>query len=225
MGDDDASRTNAQGCVIMIELQILRIQQTIPALFGVIENAIQGVYRHIEEETRTARNDPLFQKRLGYCIHTWMEHSIRVAIEEANIPNVSVEAVSNGSGTPHLEIYTPYAILVFAHVQRIGNVPRNAKYRQKYIDQMFMQEVFPEYAEYTSESKPLYVVTYTLVDQKTFSASTRIGRLTVDQEGWSWIYSLNDLASQRSGIEQINPGNTITPLETVVRKNRIQLKK
>ena len=213
-----------QGCGYMLELQLVRIMERMPDLLCVIDDTIHSVYREVEQTTRTMRNDPLAKNKIGYLVHAIMEHRIRVAIEEANIPQIELMAVSNGRSATHLEIVTPYAIIAFSHVQQIGNAPRKAKYRQKYIDQMFMQEVYPELSEYTPYCKPLYIVTYATKTSGSFETMTKIGRLTVDQESWSCNYTIYDLIATKKTEEIISNQNNIAPHEEVVRNSKIQLK-
>lgn len=207
----------------MQELQLVKVQQKIPMLFDGIYNAIQGEYRETEVKTRAMRSDPLVNKKIGYLLHTYMEHKIRCAIEEMDINNTELFVESNGRGAPYLVVKTPFCLLTFSRVRHAGDVPRKAHYRQKYIDQMFMQDILPEYELFTSECKPLYVITYAETTQGSFIADIRIGRLTVDQSGWSCNYHLSDLINPVT--EKISVNNNIKPDEEVKRNSRIRIKK
>ena len=209
----------------MFEFQLLKIQREMPMLLKIIESTIQSVYRETEEVTRTMRSDPLAGKRTGYYLYWRTEHDVRRSVEEAGIEGVEVKAVKSGTGSYHLEIITPYAVLMVSHVHRNGDVPKKANYRQKYVDQTFVQEIFPELSPFTPECSPLYIITHSSVTNSVSKAVIRIGRLSVDQSSWSCNFYLNDLIAKANTTEEIVPNNTITVPENVQRKSRIRIKK
>lgn len=209
----------------VLETQLVRLQKEVPMLLRIIDQAIQGVYRRIDEGTKTIRSDELISRKSGYFYYILTEPTIRRSVEEAGLKNVSVFVESNGNGTPHLEIHTPYAILCFSRVRHSGDVPNKAKYRQKYIDQTFMYEVYPELHMYTPECKPLYVVTYALPKTGDMPVEIKIGRLTVDQEAWSCNYNLADIINKTDTVEKVVPKNDATPLENIQRNVKIRVKK
>lgn len=209
----------------MFEFQLVKIQREMPMLLKIIESTIQSVYREAEEITRTMRSDPLAGKREGYYLYWRMEHTILRAVEEAGIKGVEAKAVRSGSSTYHLEICTPYAVIMVSHVHRNGDVPKKANYRQKYVDQTFVQEVFPELSLFTPECSPLYVITHSYTPNNISSAIVRIGRLAVDQSSWSCNYYLKDLISKAITTEEIVPSDAITVPEDVKRNSKIRLKK
>ena len=209
----------------MFELQLVRIKKEMPMLFSLIDMAIKSTFRRIDDGTKQIRNDPLVGNKTGYFFYILVEHAIRRTVEEANIPGVDIRVVSNGGGTLHLEIHTPYGIITFARVHHEGDVPRKAKFRQVYIDQTFVQEVYPELKLYTPDCKPLYVVTYSGQISNSESVAIRIGRLTVDQENWSCNYTLGDLISTNDTTEEIEPKNEMVPHENVQRISKIRIKR
>ena len=209
----------------MFEFQLMKIQRDLPMLLKIIEATIQSVYREAEEKTRKMRSDPLAGKRIGYYLYWRTEHEIRQAVEEAAIEGVEVKAVKSGTGSYHLEIITPYAVLMVSHVHRNGDVPKKANYRQKYVDQTFVQEIFPELSLFTPECSPLYVITHSRDTNSVSNAVIRIGRLSVDQSSWSCNYYLNDLVAKASTTEEIVPNNAIAVPENVQRKSKIKIKK
>ena len=210
--------------IFVIELQLVKIQRELPLLLKILEATIQNVYREVEALTREMRPDPLAGTKIGYMLHVYMEPRIRRAIEEAGIENVVASAVQNSAGAYHLEIRTPFAILMFAHVQREGDVPRRANYRQKYVDQTFMREVYPELELFSSDSIPLYVITHARSKVSASEAIIRIGRLSVDQESWSCNYDLHSLVASAVTTEEIVPQSAIAAREDIKRESRIQLK-
>lgn len=208
----------------MFELQLIKIQQQMPQLLQIIDSTIQGVYRRNEETTRDMRSDPLVGKRTGYLLHGVMEHYVRRAIEEAGIENVEVKAIKNGTSAYHLEIFTPYAVIMISHVHRSGDVPKKANFRQKFVDQTFIQEVYPELALFSSDCIPLYVVTHAQNRDNISEATIRIGRLSVDQGSWSCNYLLQDLIKNAVTTEEISSQSKVSAIEDVRRISNIRLK-
>lgn len=208
-----------------MEFQLRRLLSEKPMLLSLIEKAIINGYEHAESIAINIGNIPMCRSRMGYMRLPLIEATIQRTIEEANIDGVTVRmAYNNNRSAVHLEIETSYCILMFASVRHNGDVPGKAKYRQKYIDQCFMAEVYPEYEPFTEFCKPLYIITHAPSRVSAACPELTIGRLSVDQSYWSCRYSFSQLQLESRTIENVTPNENTTIHENIAKMATLRLK-
>ena len=212
---------------LYMEFQLDALNRRIPRFFPTIANAIREAYANAHAQMPAEMHqDRLCMKRLYGFILPNVDYQLRRAIENAAFPDVKVIAANNSNGSAgHLEIHTPYGIFVVVKVRKLKGVPPKAKYRQKYVDQMFIQEVFPELDGYTPECKPLYVITHISALPGFELKGISLGRLTVEQNAWSCYYNIDDLCKQEALVETVEKTAPPEVREEIIAKNhRIQIK-
>ena len=99
--------------------QLVHLQEDIPYLFHVVEQTIQNAYQHSQRAAAGVQNSPLFKKRGGFMIHSLVEAMLQRSLEEANFSGVTTRVASNENRSAvHLEIDTPYGIIMIAKVSK-----------------------------------------------------------------------------------------------------------
>jgi len=205
--------------------QLLRLQKDMPYLFPMMEQTIQNAYQHSQQTAAGMQSSPFFRKRGGFVLHVLVEAMLHRSLEEANFAGITPRVVPNANQSAvHLEIETPNGIIMVAKVTKVGGVPRATKYRQKYIDQAVVAEVYPEYRLFTGECKPLYVITHCPDRATATHADIRIGRLSMDQAFWYCNHPFSLLANS-CPVEEITPAENVVEKEEIQKTTRIKLKK
>lgn len=175
--------------------QLIRLFQDTPSLPQLIYDAINSGLSNaalpfLPEVGRGIRES----RKTGYIQWLFVEAQIKSAIEALIIPTLKANWVmNNGNSHDHLELVTPYGILMFAKVSKPEAVPRSAFYRQKYTDQCFISEALPDYKVFSNESIPVYVITFSCHPNDGSTAEIFIGRLSQDQRSWSKIWSIKEI--------------------------------
>ena len=210
-----------------MEFQLDALTRQLPRFFPTIANAIQSAYANANAQMpMEMHRDRLCAKRLYGFVLPNVDYQLRRAIESAAFPDVNVIAAENSNGSAeHLEVQTPYGVFVVAKARRRKGIPPKAKYRQRYVDQTFVQQVFPELEAYSIDCQPLYVITHISALPDFELSGIGVGRLTVEQNAWSCYYSIDDLCRQEALVETVE--KTVSPEvreESIARIKRVQIK-
>lgn len=209
-----------------MDIQLAKIIKKYPSFFHIIQNALPAAYKRAQAQMNEMLYDDLCRQRMGYFILTNADHTLRHDFENIAFDGVEVYSAPNANRSNlHLEIRTPYAIFMVAKVSAPNAVPPKAQYRQKYSDQVFMAEVFPEYELFSEASIPLYIVTHTFHKGDYLPKSIHVGRLSMDQRTWEYNVPIEMLCKNELLIENIEKENVpIVQEEIASRKNRIKIK-
>jgi len=211
-----------------MEFQLEVLSREVPGFFHTLTNAISAAYNAAYAQMPPPMHrDQLCQRRFyGYILPT-VDYEIRRAFDNASFRGIKVINAENANrSAPHLEIHTPWCIFVISKVRRHRDVPRKANYRQKYVDQMFIPEVFPDMEVYSDGCRPLYVVTHASASPDFELKHVGIGRLTATQEAWSFFCGIDALCSWDALSETVS--KTVAPevrQEIVEKSRRVQIKK
>ena len=210
-----------------MELQLLKIARDYPSFFITLQNAINAAYKKAEKQLPShSKNDILCMQRYGYYLLTNVPFEIRRAIQNAGFSNIEVKVVGNSRKSDyHIEIHTPYGIFMVAQGKGKKLLPKHAKYRQRYIDQTFMQEACPEYAPYTTDCIPLYVIIHAHKPTVCEPYWIGIGRLMVEQLAWSCLYPIHELHKGQVVEEKFKKKAPVAKEEIDAKKNRVRFKK
>ena len=199
-----------------------------PLLLTTIQNAIFSGYERSRDFVRQCGGNSISDFRVGYVRHASIEPLIFRAVEEAGFPGVTpLCRNNNGRTAKHLEIQTPWLVLMFAKVSSFKKTPPKVGYRQKTLDQFYAQQVMPGIFPIDSIQLPLYIVTHMPSRQKdsAFPATLCIGRPSVDQRSWDCCYSFNDLNLENRTIETITAKESVALKEEIVKTTSLSLKK
>ena len=177
-----------------MEFQLHKVRQAIPDFYNIINNVIQTAYKRAEVQPLEFLSNSLCMSKMYGVLSAYVDYEVMHTLENYRYPDVSMKIVENSQrSAKHLEIHTQYAIFVLAKVRKYRDVPCKAAYRQKYVDQTFMQEARPDLAMYDNKCAPLYVISHISRRPNYHLQGIQIGRLTEDMRAWSCCYNLDTL--------------------------------
>lgn len=208
-----------------MEQQLIQLNTEYPALFPSIQRAINESCRRAQDEVNQFHGSKFIKKRQGYADWLRTEPILDSTISELGIQDISCKRSSNRNNSSlHLEIHTPHAVLVFAQVPKGGTVPRRAKYRQEYIDQCCMWEWMPDMKPYTTNCRPLYVVTHSLPKDYGSMPDIYIGRLNSSQDSWSCNYPISSVIAETTAEGSNANKPKVAVREDIFKGTNIRLK-
>lgn len=209
-----------------MDFQLKKIMTEYPGFFLTVKIALRTAYAKAKEQmSPDMRNDRLCSQRRGYYVLTNAEHELKRAFERAGYAGVIVKDAPNANYTNyHIEIHTPFGVFMVAKVSSSKSVPRRTYFRQKFLDQIFMPVVFPEYEVFSDKCVPLYIITHVPSYSYNEPKAISVGRLSNDQMYWSCCEPIDNLCHGRTE-EIIEEQKKPAVQEEIAKKqNRIQLK-
>lgn len=208
-----------------MDIQLKHLATDYPTLLPAIQRAIGIGCQETTKVVSAYHMNKLTQSRKGYINWTLTEPIIDNAIVELGIEEISIRRSPNRNNSSfHLEVHTPYAVIVFAQVSKGGSVPRKAIYRQIYIDQCCMWEWKTDVKPFTENCRPLYVITYALPKGANSMPEIYIGRLNSSQDAWSCNHPISAVLSETTMAKQNEERATVALSEDITKATNIRFK-
>lgn len=207
-----------------MDAQLKRLSEECPMFISTVENAILSAYRKADDYLVNSQS--YGKRRYGYGLLLTVEPTVDRAVREMNFPGFEVICAPNTSNTAiHLEIHTPYGVFMVVRVSRSGAVPPKVEYRQRFIDQTFMQEAQLGFELYSPDCIPLYIISHFKAGYKNETPDIRIGRLDHLQNGWSCNHPISVFKSEEKTHEQIDGAVAVAPKEEISKATSIRVKR